>query len=439
MANPPSFTPTAPHERSWPDDWIVATGSSADYTFPMLSILSSISRLPPLTGGYPSSLACRLVLAVAVLATPFATHAANSRTLEDVEQQFHDTAARLKALDDEIASSKVLKSELQKALEAAQSRVGEREERLQGLDREIARFDKKLNSLNAMIAEAQQGVQERQQQLAQALRNAQVIGQQTGLKIVLQNDDPALADRLAVYTEHVLAAQNAAIAEQVAVLNSIKEAHETSLKDRNWLNYIKKKADQQRKSYVTTAITKQNTLGEIEAGLNQKTQTVAELKADQQRLQSLMDELKNLQSAQSGYFIAGKGEYPAPVTGELFARFGDVKSVGKLRWSGLFIKASQGQAVRAVADGEVIYSDFLQGFGMLVIIDHGDGYTSLYGGNRNVTVPIGQWTESGATIATVGDSGGQNISGVYFEIRHNAKAVNPEEWLKPDFQMAKRQ
>ncbi len=155
----------------------------------------------------------------------------------------------------------------------------------------------------------------RQQELAQALRNAQVIGQQTGLKIILQNDDPALADRLAVYTEHVLSAQNAAIAEQVAVLNSIKEAHETSLKDRNWLNYIKKKASQQRESYVTTATTKQNTLGEVEAGLDQKTQTVAELKADQQRLQSLMDELKNLQSAQSGYFTCRQGSVPGPGCG----------------------------------------------------------------------------------------------------------------------------
>ena len=406
---------------------------------PMACLLRSISRMRPLTGISLPALAACLVFAMTVLATPRASYAENSRTLEDVEQQFLDTAARLKALDDEIASSKVLKSQLQKALETAQNSVGEREERLQGLDQEIERFDRKLDSLNAMIAEAQQGVEVRQQELAQALRNAQVIGQQTALKIILQNDDPALADRLAVYTEHVLAAQNAAIAEQVTVLNSIKEAHETSLKDRNWLNYIKKKADQQRENYVATASTKQNSLGEVEAGLDQKTRSVAQLKADQQRLQSLMDELKNLQSTQSGYFSAGKGQYPAPVAGQLFARFGDVKSVGKLRWSGLFIKASQGQAVRAVADGEVIYGNFLQGFGMLVIVDHGDGYTSLYGGNRDVTVHIGQWVESGATIATVGDSGGQNISGVYFEIRHNAKAVNPEEWLNPDFQVAKRQ
>jgi septal ring factor EnvC (AmiA/AmiB activator) len=361
------------------------------------------------------------------------------RTVEDVEQQIIDTSTRLKALDAEIASSRRLKAELQQSLDTARTRVGEREQRLRGLDAEIVRFNARLDSLDAMIADAQLDVQSRQQALGRALRDAQVIGKQTALKIVLQNDDPALADRLAVYTEHVLKAQNAAIAEHVDVLARVKAAHESAMKDRNWLNYIKKKANRQKETYASTANLKQRTLGEVEAGLDDKTRTVAQLKADQQRLQSLMDELKALQAAHSGYFESGKGRYPAPVTGTLFARFGEVKAVGKLRWSGLFIKASEGQAVRAVADGEVVYSDFLQGFGMLVIIDHGDSYSSLYGGNREVTVPRGQWVESGATIATVGDSGGQNASGVYFEIRHNAQAVDPEDWLRPDFQVAKRQ
>ncbi|NND92370.1 MAG: peptidoglycan DD-metalloendopeptidase family protein [Granulosicoccus sp.] len=373
------------------------------------------------------------------LLLPADSLAETPRTLEDVERQILDTSARLKALDDEIASSRVLKEQLRQALETAQSRVGEREERLRQLDRDIARFNQKLDSLESTIADARSGVEAREQALARALRNAQAIGQQTTLKIVLQNDDPALADRLAVYTEHVLKAQNAAITAQSAILARFRDAQKSALKDRNWLNYIKKKASQQRENYASTAIAKQQTLGEVEAGLDSKTRTVAELRADQQRLQNLMEELKALQSAQSGYFAAGKGRYPAPVSGVVSAHFGDIKSVGKLRWQGLFIRASQGQRVRAVADGEVVYSDFLQGFGMLVIVDHGDGYTSLYGGNRNVTVPTGQWVDSGATIATVGDSDGQNDSGVYFEIRHNAEAVDPEEWLSPDFQVARRQ
>ncbi|MGQ7846568.1 murein hydrolase activator EnvC family protein [Granulosicoccus sp. 3-233] len=401
---------------------------------PIHSILRTCRRFP--VAVKPRNLATLALIAGCMLAG-FAT-ADTPRSLEDVEQQIQDTSEKLKALDNEIASSRKLKQKLQQALETARSHVGEREARLQQLDGDIAQFDKQLDKLSAMIADAQQVMESRRQALARALRNAQTIGKQTTLKVVLQHDDPALADRISVYTEHVLATQNRAIAEQVSQLNRMQAARESALKDRNWLNYIKKKASLQKEGYVSDASSRQQSLGEVEAELSQKTRTVAQLKADQSRLQSLMDELKTVESSQSGYFAAGKGNYPAPVRGELYARFNDIKSVGKLRWSGIFIKAELGRPVRAVADGEVVYSDFLRGFGMLVVIDHGDGYSSLYGGNREVGVTRGQWVESGATIATVGDSGGQNFSGVYFEIRHDATAEDPEKWLSKDFQVAGR-
>ena len=371
----------------------------------------------------------RLLPILGLLFSAGPVHAQEVQTLGDVEQQIRDTSEQLRALDDEIARSNEMKKSLVKSMNAAKSRAGEREQRLEGLDQDIERYGKRLNALDSRLADAQRGVEARKFLMGEVLRNSQSIGKQTSLKIILQNDDPAVADRLGVYTEYVLAAQNAAIQEQAAVLVRVMEAKATAVKDRNWLNYLKKKASKQRDTFASSAKATQRDIGQVEAGLDEKTRTVAQLKADQQRLQSLMEELKALQSAQSGYFIAGQGRYPAPVKGRLTARFGDVKSVGKLTWSGLFIEANMGVPVRAIADGEVIYSNWLQGFGHLVIIDHGDNYTSLYGGNREVTMPVGEWVESGVTIATVGDSGGQSSSGVYFEIRHNAIAEDPEIWL----------
>lgn len=376
-----------------------------------------------------------LTLYLSVLAWLFSAglvHAESAKTLGDVEQQIRDTSEQLRALDQEIARSNEMKKSLVKSMNAAQSKAGEREQRLKGLDDDIERFGKRLNALDSRLADAQKGVDARKFLMAEVLRNSQSIGKQTALKIILQNDDPATADRLGVYTEYVLAAQNAAVHEQFVVLARVQEAKAAALKDRNWLNYLKKKASSQRDTFANSAKATQRDIGQVEAGLDEKTRTVAQLNADQDRLQSLMEELKALQSAQSGYFIAGQGRYPAPVNGRLTARFGDIKSVGKLTWSGLFIEANMGIPVRAIADGEVIYSDWLQGFGHLVIIDHGDNYTSLYGGNREVTLPVGDWVESGATIATVGDSGGQSSSGVYFEIRHNAIAEDPQVWLIPN-------
>lgn len=364
--------------------------------------------------------------------------AEQAKSLNDVERQIQETAAQLEALDAQIASGKEAKSELQKALKDAQSHVGERQQRLKGLNKEIKRYNNKLDKLDSLLAQAHSALQTRQLQLAQSLRDAQIIGKHTALKIVLQHDDPALSERLTVYSDYVLNAQEVAIDQQVSVLKRVEAAQAHALKERNWLNHIHNKAHKQRENFSSSAIKTQYNLGEVVAGLNKKTATVADLRANQQRLQSLMEELKALQGARSGYFAAGKGSYPAPIAGTLSARFGDIKSVGKLRWSGWFIRASRGQAVSAIADGEVIYSDWLQGFGMLVILNHGDNYSSLYGGNRDVTVPVGDWVESGATIATVGDSGGQSTSGLYFEIRHNAQAVDPEEWLQTDLAAALR-
>lgn len=372
----------------------------------------------------------RCLIALLIFSLPLA--AQEVRTLSDVEQQIVDTSARLEALDEDILKSRAAKDKLLQAIKEAESRVDERENRLQGLDADIESYSQTLVLLETQLADAEAGIARQRSALSQSLRDAQVIGQQSGLKIVLQHDDPALADRLSVYTEYIVAAQRLTINQSVNQLAQIEAARQVALKDRNWLNYIKNKASRQKDDFVSEANRSQRSLGEVEAGLDDKTRTVAELRADQERLQALMDELRALQSSQSGYFIAGKGSYRAPVSGTLSARFDEIKSVGKLRWSGIFIKTREGLPVSAVADGEVVYSNWLNGFGHLVIIDHGDNYTSLYGGNREVTVPAGQWVESGATIATVGDSGGQSSSGVYFEIRHNAQAEDPEAWLAPD-------
>lgn len=384
--------------------------------------------------GTPARSVLRTAVMLAMLAVttaqPLPVAAAGAQTLEDIERQIIDASEQLKTLDNEIASTRQRRQTLQQALEQARSGVGEREQRLAQLDAEIVRFDKQLASLDQRIAQARAQMADRRQTLVRALRQTQQIGQQRALKVVLQHDDPALADRLSVYTAHVLAAHQQAIIEQSVHLKKLQSARESALKDHNWLNYIKKKAASQRQGYAEQASASQRSLGEVEAELSRKTRTVAELRADQTRLQSLMEELEESQTSLSGYFASGKGSYPPPVVGSVHARFNEVKSVGKLRWSGLFIKADQGQPVRAIADGEVVYSQFLRGFGMLVIIDHGDGYTSLYGGNREVVVTSGQWVDSGATIATVGDSSGQNLSGLYFEIRQNAEAVDPEAWLR---------
>jgi len=350
-------------------------------------------------------------------------------SIEGVEQEILSTNERLKKLDEEINASRALKDKLTKALSESNKKVGERKTRISGLNADIKLYNTQLDKLDTQIQQEQSNVELRKQVLAESIRRAQRIASSTGLKVVLQNNNPAEADRIGVYTSYFMQAQQRAIRNQQSNLQQIATARKEALKNRNWLNHIKKKATNQFDTYKGESDQNKQSLGDVQSQITDKTQTVAELKIAQARLQSLVEELRAAQVAKSGYFLAGQGDYPLPVAGTIKARFGEVKSVGKLRWNGYFITAGFGTPVRAIADGEVVYSDWLQGFGMLVIVDHGDSYMTLYGGNREVAVQKDDWVESGATIATVGDSGGQKSSGVYFEIRHNAKPVDPKEWV----------
>jgi murein hydrolase activator len=128
-------------------------------------------------------------------------------------------------------------------------------------------------------------------------------------------------------------------------------------------------------------------------------------------------------------FAKLKGRLPLPVRGELTNRFGSPRSDGRINWSGLFIRSPEGQEVKAVAAGRVVFSDWLRGFGNLLIVDHGGGFMSIYGNNETLYKQVGQPLQGGETIAAVGNSGGNFESGLYFELRHQGKPVDPMRWL----------
>ena len=128
-------------------------------------------------------------------------------------------------------------------------------------------------------------------------------------------------------------------------------------------------------------------------------------------------------------FAALKGQLHLPIKGELVNRFGGPRQEGGLTWKGLFIRATEGQLVKAIADGRVVYADWLRGFGNLLIIDHGGGFMTLYGNNESLLRQVGDGITSGEAIAKVGNSGGNPDSGLYFELRQQGKPLDPLSWM----------
>ena len=352
-------------------------------------------------------------------------------SIDGVEARIRDSEARLERLDAELERSRAERARIESRLAETGGRVEERRARVAGLEADIGRFEATLAGLEADIGAERATLERRRELLAASLAATWDASRRSPLAVLLEHEDPAEAQRLAVWTGRVMRAQRDAVLAGAEAIARIEAAHARALKDRNWLEHLKRKASGQRDERLAALAAERAALGEVDARIADGARSVETLRADTARLLALMEELQAAEAARSGYFEAARGNLPMPVEGRVRARFGDVKSVGRLTWNGLFVGASAGAPVRAVADGEVVYGDWLEGFGMLVIVDHGDGWMSLYGGNRDVTAAPGDWVESGAAIATVGDSGGQNVPGVYFEIRRDAEPVDPAPFLDP--------
>jgi septal ring factor EnvC (AmiA/AmiB activator) len=181
----------------------------------------------------------------------------------------------------------------------------------------------------------------------------------------------------------------------------------------------------------------------ISAQLRDQRRQVKYLERDESRLSRLVEELSKVIAATAlprndkvpeaggveGLFAGMKGRLRLPIRGELANRFGAQRSSGGPTWKGLFIRSAAGQEVRAVASGRVVFSDWLRGFGNLLIIDHGQGYLTIYGYNESVLKQVGDAVRGGDAVATVGTSGGNTESGLYFEIRHKGKPFDPMRWV----------
>ena len=181
----------------------------------------------------------------------------------------------------------------------------------------------------------------------------------------------------------------------------------------------------------------------ISAQLREQRRQVKFFERDESRLSRLVEELSKVLAATAlprnervpeagaaeGLFEKMKGKLRLPIRGELTNRFGAQRSSGGPTWKGLFIRSPAGQEVRAVASGRVVFADWLRGFGNLLIIDHGQGYLTIYGNNESVLKQVGEAVRGGDAVATVGASGGNMESGLYFEIRHKGKPFDPMRWV----------
>ena len=349
--------------------------------------------------------------------------------LQQLRQQIHD-------LRSELDSDRQRQQSLQSRLRNTEKRIGKTAALLRELDQQIRQQKRELKTLQKKQKGLRGDLRQHRLALARQLRAAYATGQQEYLKILLNQQDPAAVARTLTYYNYY----NRARLKKMQIIT-------TSLTE---LTTLEKKIQQQTRQLERNRTERVNEKQQLEHSRRERSQLLASLKKDMrgkdQRLSQLLEDEKRLQRllkriaerplkgplelGEGKPFSQLRGKLIWPTAGRITARFGSRRKVGKLRWQGVRISAREGTGVRAISHGQVAFSDWLRGFGLLTIIDHGDGYMSLYGGNQSLYKEVGDWVEAGEVVAAVGNSGGNEKHALYFEIRHNGKPINPLKWCR---------
>jgi septal ring factor EnvC (AmiA/AmiB activator) len=263
-----------------------------------------------------------------------------------------------------------------------------------------------------------------------------MIGQQEPLKLLLNQRDPAEAGRVLVYYQYfgrARASQIAAIDAHLADLARLdaelaaEEERLAALEERQQgeLSRLQSGRERRGRALVTLESESKNRARELERLKEQQ----GGLEKLVRELRRALERLDRFPSDSKDAFAKLKGRLAWPVAGRLVASFGQTRA-GGVKWDGMLVTGTQGAPVRAIYHGRVVYADWLSGLGLLTIIDHGDGYLSLYGHNERLYKEVGERVTAGDTIATLGDSGGRPRAELYFEIRKAGRPIDPRPWFK---------
>jgi septal ring factor EnvC (AmiA/AmiB activator) len=270
--------------------------------------------------------------------------------------------------------------------------------------------------------------------LAGQVRLHYMTGREELFKLLLSQESPATLGRMLVYFDYYNRARTERIAAVSTELTKLDELGSASARVEAELTALEAKQATELAVLEQSRDERRAVVAKLDTELRDANAAAAKLKNEERRL---TDVVKRLAELSAGFpvdneepFARVKGKLAWPVQGRLTGDYGQPRGAGgPVRWTGVLLEATTGTPVKAVYHGRVAFADWLQGLGLLVIVDHGGGYMSLYGHNEALLKESGDWVAPGEAIAQVGDSGGQARAGLYFEIRYNGEPVNPHTWI----------
>jgi septal ring factor EnvC (AmiA/AmiB activator) len=380
----------------------------------------------------PLAVLAGFAISAAVLIGPWA----RGQDERNTEAALASVRKEIKEVEARVAREQASRDAGAKALRGAEVNVATAARKLAKVRADLREQQNDLRSLGQDTSRAQARLADERDALAGQVRLHYMTGREELFKLLLSQETPATLGRMLVYFDYYNRARAARIAVVASDLAKLAELENATSLVQAGLTELEASQATEVAALERARDERRATLAKLDADLRDDTAAATKLKDEERRLTEVV---KRLAELAAGFpvdteepFARVKGKLAWPVEGRLAGDFGQPRGAGPVKWTGVLLEATAGTPVRAVYHGRVAFADWLQGLGLLVIVDHGGGYMSLYGHNEALLKESGDWVEPGETIAQVGDSGGQTRPGLYFEIRYNGEPVNPHSWISRD-------
>ena len=358
-----------------------------------------------------------------------------------VAQDSREAKAELKQTEQEIARLKKMLGELQqdmsgleRELKQSESEIGRLQKETESLEEQIKEGESRIDDLHGQAEALHVALLEQEQHIARQARSAYMTGQQDYLKLVLNQDDPSRIARMMRYYEYVSRARMEEITTYNHTLEQVRQASAAIVREQTQLYENREQLAQRQQTMEAERETRGKLLASLKSESRTSEQQLKQRQSERAELAALIKKLDEAITsiptpAGSLPFAEAKGKMPLPVKGNVQAKFGSQRGDdARLKWDGLVIAAKAGTSVHAIHGGRVVFADWLRGSGLLLILDHGNGYLSLYGHNQTLLRDVGTWVQPGEAIATYGSSGGLSRPSLYFSIRKQGRALDPLAW-----------
>ncbi len=372
-----------------------------------------------------------LLFTVLLMAMPLAVTAESA---EEYQENLDLIRDKISGVLSALGENKDKRDSVRTELKKLEIKIAKASKDLRNTQRKYTKSDKNLKKTRSELKKLKKNLNKQREILASQVRSAYVMGQQPQLKMLLNQQDPSEMGRAMVYYTYLNQARGKEIENFIVSIEKEKTLEATVKEVSKELKVLLDERRSSKNKLSRHRNNRKNLLAKLEKDINNQQITLDGLESSRGRIEILLESLGELladipaEPLNQKPFGDLKGKLPWPIKGKLSASFGSTRHQGDLKWNGVVIRADYDTPIRAVSNGRIAFADWLQGYGFITIIDHNDGYMSLYGYSQELYKQVGDWVEAGEVIASVGDSGGQLDSGLYFEIRKQGKPINPKKW-----------